>query len=293
MKRNTVVDQYCGWGGGALGFHNAGFECLLAVDYDKHPRKCFKLNFPGVPVKGWDLLRLTGSVLREYLKLQPLDLDVLMMSPSCQGISKAGKMDPYDLRNIMFLHSIKNGIPGVMPKVFVIENVANLDEGRMQVFGDMVKGELDKLHDYVWDVRKMNALHFSTPSDRERMIFVGVHKSLSKDATFPEPQTPTATGLRIQDVLPEIDGLMYGYGFTKFKAPDEFANTVTKTVNLKAYVNHETVKLTIPQVLKLCGYPADWKYSGNYDQVWGRAGNSVMPRLSEAIAIHLRDQVLP
>jgi len=111
-----------------------------------------------------------------------------------------------------------------------------------------------------------------------------VHKSLGLAASYPDPNTSNLDILRIEEVLPEVDGILYGYDYDKLKGRDEFANTITKTPNLMAKVGNEKVKLTIPQLLKLAGYPQNWKYTGSYDQVWGRIGNSIMPPLSYAIA---------
>jgi len=52
-------------------------------------------------------------------------------------------------------------------------------------------------------------------------------------------------------------------------------------------VNNEAVKLSIPQILQLAGYPHHWKYTGSYDEVWARVGNSIMPRQSYAIDSHM------
>lgn len=282
--RPNVVSLYSGWGGGDLGFHKAGFKTLLAVDFDKHARDCFKLNFPKVDVRGWNISVLTGSLLLEYLKMAALAIDVLLMSPSCQGISIAGKEDPFDERNLLFLKSIKNIIPLAQPKTFVIENVDNLLYGDMRVFYQLVLEELNMLSDYVYDVRVMNSLHYGTPQSRDRVIIQGVHKSLGKEPVFPDAATANLDSLRLQNVLPEIDGLLYGYGFDKLKGRDEFANTITKTVNLRAKIGEEIKKLTLEQILTLSGYPKGWKYTGSYDQVWARVGNSIMPPLMQAIA---------
>ncbi len=287
FRQPNIVSLYSGWGGGDLGFHQAKYLTKLAVDFDKHSRECFKLNFPGVDVQGWDLSRLSGKLLLQYLGMAALGIDVLLMSPSCQGISAAGKCDPFDERNLLFLKSIRNIVPHAQPKTFIIENVDNLLYGDMRVFYDMVIDELNKLDDYEVDVRVLNSLHYHTPQCRNRVIIMGVHKSLGLMPSYPDADTANISKLRIEEVLPEIDGLLYGYGFGKFKARDEFANTITKTRNLMALVNNEPVKLTTRQILKLAGYPDDWKTIGSDEKIWNRVGNSIMPPLAFALANHM------
>ena len=41
--------------------------------------------------------------------------------------------------------------------------------------------------------------------------------------------------------------------------------------------------LTETEVLKLCGFDPDWKYTGNRLEVYARAGNSIMPLFAKAI----------
>ena len=287
FRQPNVVSLYSGWGGGDLGFHQAGFKTLLAVDNDKHARQCFRLNFPGVDVQGWDISKLSGKLLLQHLVMSALAIDVLLMSPSCTGISAAGLLDPFNVINLLFLKSIKNIIPQAQPKTFIIENVDNLLCGDMRVFYGMVLDELNKLDDYTYDVRVLNSLHYHTPQCRNRVIIMGVHKSLGLEPSYPVPDTANISKLRIEEVLPEIDGLLYGYDFCKFKARDEFANTITKTRNLMALVNNEKVKLTTPQILKLAGYPDDWKTIGSDEKIWNRVGNSIMPPMAYAIATQM------
>ncbi len=48
----------------------------------------------------------------------------------------------------------------------------------------------------------------------------------------------------------------------------------------------------IEEVLKFCAYPADWKYTGSYNQVWNRIGNSIMPLFMQAIGEHIYEHIL-
>ena len=43
----NIVDLFCGAGGLALGFKNAGFHTEVAVDFDNDSIATFNENFPG------------------------------------------------------------------------------------------------------------------------------------------------------------------------------------------------------------------------------------------------------
>lgn len=45
MVKPTVISLFAGCGGSSLGYHMAGYEELLAIDFDKHAVEVFKLNF--------------------------------------------------------------------------------------------------------------------------------------------------------------------------------------------------------------------------------------------------------
>lgn len=291
----TMISLFSGWGGGDYGFHKAGIPTRLAVDFDEHARSCFALNFPDTQIHGWDMNKVNGNMILKYLEIEKLVTDVLLMSPPCQGISLAGKCDPFDERNLLMLRSIKWVIPQVMPKVFIIENVDNLVHGDMRFLYDMILEELyilEKNYGYKFDAKILNSLHYNTPSSRKRLIIMGVHESVGKEPSYPTAASSGFEALTIESVLPEIDALLYGYGFDKLKPNNEFANTITKTPNLKALVNGEKTDLTISQLLKIAGYPKGWQYVGKYKEIWNRIGNSIMPELAYALAMHIRENIL-
>lgn len=293
MKRPILISVYSGWGGGDWGFHKAGLPCRLAVDNDKHARECFRLNFPDTEIQGWDMSKVNGKLIMKYLGIKQLDTDILIMSPPCTEASTSGKYDPFGELNILMIRCFSWLVKQIKPKVFVFENVDNLPNGRMHVLFQMIE-EAIKEHLSDYDVKPMilNALQYNTPSDRDRLIIIGVHKSVGKPASFPEPTTTDFDALRIESVLPHVDGIYYGHGFDKYKPTCEFANTITKTRNIQVMVDGEKRFPNTPELLKLTGYPPDWKYTGSEQKVWNRVGNSVMPLLAYAIAKHIKENIL-
>ena len=288
----TVFSLFCGWGGGDCGLHKAGFFTRWAVDSDKHARTCFKLNFPNALIGEWNLLKNRIEFVMHSLGIDKGVVDLLLLACPCQGISKAGKGDPYHDQNILFIRSLRHYIPAILPRVWVLENVDGLILPPMTLFNNLMQEEFKGLSDqYIIKHKIMNTLHYGVPQDRKRIIIIGVHRSLGIEPSFPEPDL-TDTGKRIMDVMPELDGIRYGFGAKKFKHRTGFCNTITKTPNLWAVRDGVKRDFTPAELLKFCAYPADWKYTGSDNQVWNRIGNSIMPPFMQAIGEHIRTHIL-
>jgi DNA (cytosine-5)-methyltransferase 1 len=116
----TVISLFAGCGGSSLGYSMAGYRELLAVEWDDHAVKTFKLNFPDVPVWHGDIADLSVERCMEMAGLSGQgELDVLDGSPPCQGFSTAGKRKMDDDRNQLFREYVRL-LQGLKPKVFVM-----------------------------------------------------------------------------------------------------------------------------------------------------------------------------
>jgi len=103
-RRMTAVELFCGVGGMALGFEQAGFDVLAAVDLDPVHLAAHTRNFPlsepvcedistihgkdllGAARKGWTRRR------RDAKFAGPVEC--VFGGPSCQGFSVIGRRDP-------------------------------------------------------------------------------------------------------------------------------------------------------------------------------------------------------
>lgn len=287
-----MLSLFCGWGGGDRGLHDAGFFTPWAVDFERHARECYKLNFPTTRIESWDLFKTRIEFIMQEFSIKQRQVDLLLLACPCQGVSGAGKGDPYDERNILFLRSLRHYIPAILPKTWVLENVEGLTEANMAPFYNLMQEELKTLEkDYIIVQRVLNTLDYGVPQSRNRFIIIAVHRSLGVEPSYPEP-VYSELGLRICDVLPYLDGIHYAYHKKKFKFRTEYCNTITKTPNIWAKESGKIREFRIDELLKLCAYPSDWKYTGSHGQVWNRIGNSIMPPFMRAIGEHIRVNIL-
>jgi DNA (cytosine-5)-methyltransferase 1 len=167
----TVLDLFCGAGGLSLGFQQAGFTVVSAVDHNKAALETYERNV-GAHVAEVDL---------SYNALLP-PATVVIGGPPCQGFSSAGLRRADDHRNSL-VSCFAQLVARLRPKAFVFENV----EGFLTAeSGKRIFELLDPLiaAGYQIHLRKINAANFGVPQHRKRVIAIG---GLGWKPSFPEP----------------------------------------------------------------------------------------------------------
>ena len=313
----TVISTFAGAGGSSLGYSMAGFRELLAVEWDDNAVETFKLNFPGVPVYHGDIAKLSVDECLSMAGIAPGELDVLDGSPPCQGFSTAGKRIMDDPRNQLFREYVRL-LRGLRPKMFVMENVSGMVKGKMKlVFVEILK-EL-KASGYQVSARLLNAMYFHVPQSRERMIFIGVREDLGIEPTHPKAEgLPVTVGDAIRKVdtgvlAPHLSGKFgelskrlvpgqsisdltgsYGHGNQRLLSTKP-SPTIVKTGIFGAPKMIHPIEdrgVSIGEVKRLGSFPDGYEMLGGYEDSWQRIGNSVPPLMAEAIARHIRQEIL-
>jgi DNA (cytosine-5)-methyltransferase 1 len=182
-------DLFAGAGGMSLGFEQAGFECVLAVDSEPEMVDTFNYNRETKVARLIDATRVT----REYFKNETgLDhVPMLIAGPPCQGFSMAGKRNTYDPRNSM-VDQFFQIIDDLRPEYFVMENVPGIlsmlrPEGRVSVV-DWVSSRAGAMgYKMAW--KKLYAHWYGVPQARPRVIFVGWNPETASMPIFPPPIT--------------------------------------------------------------------------------------------------------
>lgn len=310
----TVISTFAGCGGSSLGYRQAGFRELLAIDFSKWPVATFRKNFPEVPMWHRDISEVGVREILDFCGLQPGELDVLDGSPPCQGFSMAGKRNVNDSRNSLFREYVRL-IEGLRPKVFVMENVPGMIHGKMQ--GRFIEiMEALKATGYCVKCKLMNTANYGVPQARRRLIWIGVREDLGADPVFPTPRgrlisvSEAFSGIPNNDIsgtqittpllkagihrLPQghgADEVCNGKFFNTIRlALNRPAQTIIKTRNLL----HPTEPryLSIAECKRIASFPDDFEFVGSYTRIWGQIGNAVMPKFMEAIAGNIRDNIL-
>jgi DNA (cytosine-5)-methyltransferase 1 len=283
----NFISLFCGCGGSSLGYKKSGLTGLLGVDLNPVSCETYSLNFPNSLIWKRDIKGLSPKEILSKLKLKKGELGLLDSSPPCQGFSIAGKREILDSRNELFLHT-KRFINGLLPKVFIIENVDGLLHGKMRGVFNHILEELEKTpYQIKW--KSLNSIYYGVPQSRQRIIIMGVRNDLKKEPLFP---TRNQNIRFIGDVIPNIQFHSRGQFDKRLKNKNSFAYTITKTPSMFFIENGVKRKPTIEELKILQGFPKSFKLKGTYNEKWGMIGNSVPPPLSQHLGNVIINQIL-
>lgn len=200
--RPIGIDLFAGAGGMSLGFEQAGFDIVAAVEIDPVHCAVHKFNFPHCAIIPRSVVGLKGGEIRLAAGIGQRPVDVVFGGAPCQGFSLIGQRALDDPRNSLvkdFMRIVKE----LDARFFVFENVKGLTLGRHKEFLEEI---VSSAHEMGYEVRLpwkvLNAACFGTPQNRERLILFGAKKR-SQLPEYPVPTTlPAGKKNKSNGVLP-------------------------------------------------------------------------------------------
>lgn len=199
-QRPIAVDLFAGAGGLTLGFEQAGFDVLAAVEIDPIHCATHEYNFPMWTAICASVIDMSGDDIRQKSKIGDREVDVVFGGPPCQGFSLMGKRAFDDPRNELVSHFMRLVIE-LNAKYFVMENVKGLTLGDQRKFVDEVIEKFEKNgYKILKDYQVLNAAHFGVPQHRERLFLIGCRQDLELP-NYPSPITKPAKAKRIPKEL--------------------------------------------------------------------------------------------
>ena len=191
-KRPISIDLFSGAGGMGLGFEQAGFDVVAAVELDPIHCTTHEYNFPKCPMICNGVSELTGADIRKKANLGDQEIDVVFGGPPCQGFSLIGKRSLEDPRNELLADFVRL-VSELNPKYFVMENVKGLTIGQQKNFLLEVIAAFEKRgYEVEKNYRVLNAKDFGVPQDRQRLFLLGCRKGL-KVPSYPKEETSFVT----------------------------------------------------------------------------------------------------
>jgi DNA (cytosine-5)-methyltransferase 1 len=199
----TCVSLFSGCGGTSLGLSSAGYNELLACEWDHKAARVFVCNLPGVRMFEGDICELSPDVL----DLEPGELDLLAASPPCQGVSVSGLRRPADPRNELWREVVRLAAEW-QPRFVVLENVKGLTIGGMKPIFKAIVGGLSDIG-YRVESRLLDCQYLGIPQRRQRVIVIGVRTPLdvpqSNADALPVFPVPTTRPLTVRDAWEGLD----------------------------------------------------------------------------------------
>ena len=187
--------------------HQIGVDMLIANEL-VHERALFYSDvYPQTHMIEGDITNddLRASIIEEAIEKK---VNFIMATPPCQGMSRVGKMDKYDVRNQLIYYAV-DVIKKVKPDFVLIENVTTILKTKIIVAGkemlipEYLSDELSS--DYIFNKEtKVKAMDYSIPQMRYRNIYLLVRKDKNITWEFPaktQRSAPTV-GLCLPPLLP-------------------------------------------------------------------------------------------
>lgn len=296
-KKFTFIDLFAGIGGIRLGFEKAGGECVFTSEWDKAAQITYEANFGEKP--HGDITKINASEIPDH--------DILTGGFPCQAFSIIGDRQGFaDTRGTLFF-DVERILKEKKPKAFLLENVKQLvghDGGKTF---KIIHESLLNLGYFV-HFKVLNGLDFGVPQKRERIIIVGFQKNYPFE--FP---TSGETNKTLEDIL-EPDHLVDKKHFISDRVKEKIIKKELsdKKMALRPSIWHENKsgnigvhshscalranasynyllvngerRLTPREMLRLQGFPEDYKIVVPDHQIRKQAGNAVVVPKMQAVA---------
>ena len=219
IKTLTYISLFSSAGIGCYGFKQQGFKCIATNEFLEKRLKIQQYNNKCDFTSGYILGDLSQQKTQEkiYKELENNninDLDVLIATPPCQGMSVANHKKNNEIgRNSLVVESIKI-INNIKPKIFILENVRaflntictdidNIDKTIEESINFNLGGDYNILS------KVINFKEYGSESSRTRTLVIGVRKDLiniSPFQLFPKKQKAHTLRTLIGD-LPSLKNM--------------------------------------------------------------------------------------
>ena len=174
--RPIAIDLFAGAGGMSLGFEQAGFEVVAAVEIDPVHCAVHKYNFPNCVIIPKSVAGLSAREIRKRAGIGRKKVDCVFGGPPCQGFSLIGHRALEDPRNTLVLEFVRI-VSELDADTFVFENVKGLTVGRHKAFLEELVRAFDAVgYDVRLPWRVLDAAYYGVPQHRERLILLGAKK---------------------------------------------------------------------------------------------------------------------
>jgi DNA (cytosine-5)-methyltransferase 1 len=211
QKKVNTLSLFANVGIAETYLKDIGVDVVVANEIDPKRVNFYKHLYP-------DTNMIEGDITDINIKQQIIDnakeknVELILATPPCQGMSTAGKMDKWDVRNTLVCHAV-DIVKAIKPKYVFLENVPQqlttkiLYDGKIMHIPEYVKQELEG--EYVFnDNYVIKASEYGVPQFRERAIMLLVRKDVGKQWDFPE-KTGTVTLEEAIGNLPSLDPEIY------------------------------------------------------------------------------------
>ena len=223
MNRLKGVSLFANVGIAETYLKNVGIDIVVANELEDKRAKFYQYLYPEANMIIGDITdkKIFDSVYKASINN---NVDFLIATPPCQGMSLAGKREPLDKRNQLIYYAIEM-IKKIKPKYILLENVPQLLKTKIKIddeviyISDYVKNELGNDYNFA-DESLVSAMDYEVPQMRKRNIFLISRKDMKYRWQIPSKKKRVTMREAIYD-LPSVDPMLKeGYEETIKLFPD-------------------------------------------------------------------------
>lgn len=321
------VSLFAGGGGSSTGYRMAGGEILAINEFIPEAIATYKANWPDTIVLDGDIRKISAQQILEKIGLKEGELDLLDGSPPCSAFSSAGskekgwgktkKYSDSQQKNVedLFFEYIRI-LRGIMPKVFVAENVSGLAKGAAKGYLNEILRDL-RASNYQVSCKILDAKWLGVPQSRQRAIFVGIRSDIWKpefeNNIHPKPlkiaiplskafeglsftekdkQETDLSRFKVIELLRTLKpGEQHQKAFTLVKAskhgPSPCIKATTGAIGARESYHWDNRAFSVSEIKRIMSIPDDYVLTGSYRQKVERLGRMVAPFMMKHIALNL------
>lgn len=309
----TVLSLFSGCGGFDIGFEERGFRTIHCVEWDYEACKTLRHNRPTWPLHEGDIREFRTNGIRA---------DGVIGGPPCQGFSPAGKGNPDDPRNMLWMEYFRI-VQEVQPTFIVLENVPGMLHSKNRRHFDDLLSSFEGLG-YTMNFGVLNAADFGVPQSRRRLFVTG-----GKGMQIPLPAPSCARHVTVRQALSDLEGgrqvanhsanhhaphvvarwdkLAEGESDPNYRRARLYADRPSTTLRAGGGYGpkgdhlggfHPPIhyrfprQLTVRESARIQGFPDSWVLKGSKTAQGRQVGNAVPPPLASAVAEAVRNAVL-
>lgn len=327
MKKYNCIDLFSGAGGMALGFKNTKhFNIILSIDNNKKLSQTYTKNLSHIDHLNRDISTFSENDIKELNK--KYKADIIIGGPPCQGFSLAGnigRIEKQDDRNLLFLSYLKF-VKIIQPKIFIMENVANLARHNKGQTLQTILKEFQKIgYKTKWTI--LNASEYGVPQNRKRIFIIGSNQDISgfkfpiksqkiisikeaignlpkiasgESSNFPNHIAMKHTEQMLEKMKYVKDGgnkndipeylRPKGGDARKYIRYDSQKPSIPITGDMRKVFHYEQNRaLTARELARLQSFPDNFVFYGNSIDIQQQIGNAVPPLLAQKIALCVKD----
>jgi DNA (cytosine-5)-methyltransferase 1 len=294
-KEIKFVDLFCGLGGFrvALETLQPKSSCVFSSDFDLDAQKSYEANFGEKPFG--DITKIHESQIPNH--------DILFAGFPCQAFSICGDQKGFeDTRGTLFF-DIARILQAKQPKAFVLENVKQLVSHNQGKTLERILATLENLG-YQTHYKILNALDFGLPQKRERVFIVGFRepkhfvwnlqkkpmKSLREVLEKEVAPNYFASEQIKQNRLQSVENKVIADELTIWHenkggniSPLPYSCALRSGASYNYLLVNGERRLTEREMLRLQGFPENYKIVVGYQAMRKLAGNTVAIPCVEAV----------